>query len=85
MAGEYSHEFSAKLLNGPSRLIEFGSWQGGRRDTDGVFAPHRSRRPRSFLPVKQRQPRGDLQNGTIPVLDFDFGRAPLDGHSPIPG
>jgi hypothetical protein len=22
MAGEYSHEFSAKVLNGPSRLIE---------------------------------------------------------------
>jgi hypothetical protein len=29
MAGEYRHEFSAKVLNGPSRLIELGFWQGG--------------------------------------------------------
>jgi hypothetical protein len=29
MAGEYSHEFSAKVLNGPRRLIELGFWQGG--------------------------------------------------------
>jgi hypothetical protein len=29
MTGEYSHEFSAKVLTGPSRLIELGFWQGG--------------------------------------------------------
>ena len=82
MAGEYSHEFSAKVLNGPSRLIEFGSWQGGPTGYGWWFC---AGRPLSFLLVKQRQPRGDLQHGTIPVLDFDFDRAPLDGHSPIPG
>jgi hypothetical protein len=41
MACEYSHEFSAKVLNGPSRLIELGpSGRAVRRDTDGVFAPY---------------------------------------------
>jgi hypothetical protein len=29
MAGEYSHEFSAKVFNGPSRLTKLGFWQGG--------------------------------------------------------
>jgi hypothetical protein len=41
MAGEYSHELSAKVLNGPSRLIELGFRPGGPADTDGVFAPYR--------------------------------------------
>jgi hypothetical protein len=36
MAGEYSHELSAKVLNGPSHLIELGFRPGGPADTDEV-------------------------------------------------
>jgi hypothetical protein len=51
MAGEYSRrEFSAKVSNGQSRLIELGSGRTVRRDTDGVFAPYSrdARRHRMF-------------------------------------
>jgi hypothetical protein len=44
MAGEYSREFSAKVSNGQSRLIELGFRQGGPAGSGWSFCALQERR-----------------------------------------
>jgi DNA-binding transcriptional LysR family regulator len=58
-AGEYSREFSAKVFNDQSRLIELGFRQAVRQDTAGVLRPQASQ-------IRYTQTDEQLERGREP-------------------
>jgi len=64
MAGEHSREFSARVFNGQSRLIEFGFRQGGPAGYGWSFCALQRCIARTVFQIAATSPNSTMARGT---------------------